>query len=227
MWESPFNPAPYDSHMRIIAHLTPRSRVLDVGCNTGQLGQQFIRQLGCEVIGVEIDPEAATLAQRRLHQVYCSSIARLPELLSPQTEKFDCIVAADVIEHTTWPPDTINSLKVYLRPSGKLIISLPNVANYAIRLALAMGRFDYGSNTILAAGHYHFFTLASARALLANAGFIVESVDVSPGLFLFPPYHATIERVLGRFSWYRRFEYQLSHRFKNLFAFQYIVVGRL
>lgn len=38
-WISPFNPAPFDAHMRIIARLQRGSRVLDVGCNTGELGE--------------------------------------------------------------------------------------------------------------------------------------------------------------------------------------------
>ncbi len=224
-WESPFNVAPYDAHMRIIAQIAPYSRVLDIGCNTGQFGEQLISRLGCEVVGVEISPEAANVAAQRLHRVICSSIENLPKVLSSDTEHFDYIVAADVLEHTTWPPDTIRVLTAYLSPSSTMIISVPNVANYGIRLALLSGRFDYGSNSVLAGGHYHFFTLRTATALLVNAGLSIEKIDVSPGLFLSPIYHRSIERVLGRFLWYRRFEYRLSCQFKNLFAFQFIVTG--
>jgi hypothetical protein len=106
-----------------------------------------------------------------------------------------------------------------------MIVSLPNVANYAIRLSLLRGRFEYDGNSIVSGGHLRFFTLQAARSLLKQAGLAVKAVDVSPGLFLWKPYHVTVERLLGRWYWYRWFEYLVSKIWKGAFAFQFILVG--
>lgn len=136
------------------------------------------------------------------------------------------LVAADVLEHLQSPSSAVRLLREYLKPDGRMIVSLPNVANYSIRLSLLRGHFDYGSNQVLASGHLHFFTRRSAMSLLANAGLVVEGVDVTPGLFLFQPYHATIERVFGRWRWHRHLEYLICHAWQSMLAFQFILEAR-
>ena len=223
---SPFNPAPFDAHMRIVSHIKPGSRVLDIGCNTGELGEQLKKRLDCYVVGVEMMPPAAEFAKTRLDEVICCGVMELPEQY-PRSTKFDYILAADVLEHLPDPQGAVNLLLPYLRGGvGTFIASLPNVANYAIRLSLLAGRFDYDTNSTLSSGHLRFFTLRSAKSLLQNAGLVVETVDVSPGLFLWKPYHAIVERLFGRWSWYRHQEYLMSWAWKTMFAFQLILVGR-
>jgi hypothetical protein len=102
---------------------------------------------------------------------------------------------------------------------------VPNIANYALRFSLLIGRFDYDTNSTLSSGYLRFFTLRSSRTLLQKAGLKVETVDVSPGLFLWKPYHVTVERVFGRWPWYRRLEYLMSRAWQTMFAFQFILVG--
>ena len=227
---SGLNLAPYDIHMRLIHHIQaritrPGMRVLDVGCNTGELGEQYRLRFGCHVVGIEFEPEAARFAEGRLDQVICGDLGAVDALPIPR-QPFDFVVAADVLEHLMNPHETIRKLVAFLRPGGHLLISVPNVANYANRLALLAGRFDYDSNWILARSHLRFFNLREARLLITGAETVLETVDASPGLFTFKPYHATIERVFGRWPWYRRLEWQLSRRLPNLLAYQFILVGR-
>ncbi|MGC8880106.1 MAG: class I SAM-dependent methyltransferase [Anaerolineae bacterium] len=211
--------------MRILTHLPPRTKVLDIGCNTGELGAQMKALRDCYVVGVERESYYYSLAAQRLDVVIIADVMNLPESLPPDGQ-FDVVVAADVLEHFPNPWRVAHLLSGYLRGGGRMIISVPNVANYALRLRLLAGRFDYNSTSILARGHLCFFTLSSAQDLLRGAGLTIERVDVSPGLFVLPLYHATIERVFGRWKWYRRLEYLITLAFKNLFAFQFIVVAR-
>lgn len=225
-WVSRFNPAPFDAHMRIIAHIQPHARVLDIGCNTGELGEQLRKRLGCYVVGVEVQQDAAEFAKNRLDEVVCGDVQRLPDLY-PFYDQFDYVIAADVLEHLSNPRFVTRLLMKYLTVGGKMIVSLPNVANYAVRLQLLRGRFDYNTCAqILSDGHLRFFTLQSAKALLQDAGLVVETVDVTPGLFVFQPYHLSIERIFGRWLWYRHLEYLISGAWKTLFAYQFIIVAR-
>lgn len=226
VWVARFNPSPWDSHMRVLAHVQPGARVLDIGCNTGELGEQMKLQLGCHVLGVEVQPAAAEIARSRLDEVILCDASALTAVYPP-SEAFDCVVASDVLEHMSKPWDVAAMLVQYLKPGGRLIASLPNVANYAVRFELLRGRFDYDScASILSSGHLHFFTLSKAKQLLEDAGLTVETVDVTPGLFVFAPYHLTVERVFGRWAWYRHFEHRLSRAWKGLFAYQIVLVGR-
>lgn len=221
----PFNPAPYDAHMRILSHLQPGSRVLDVGCSSGELGAQMKAQLGCCVVGVEIDPTVADLARKKLDEAICADIARLPEVY-PRLGTFDAVVAVDVLEHLVNPWDVLRLLVDYLKPGGRVLISIPNVANYAVRIALLRGRFEYESNLVLSWWHLRFFTLSTLNKLVTEAGLRIDTVDCSSGLFLWPLYQATIERLFGRWHWYRHLEYLITHAWKTMFAFQFIVVAR-
>ena len=69
--------------------------------------------------------------------------------------------------------------KALLKPDGVLLLSLPNVANVTVRLALLLGRFHYGSRGILDRTHLRFFTRATGRALLEESGYRVLSIDAT------------------------------------------------
>jgi hypothetical protein len=63
-----------------------------------------------------------------------------------------------------------------------VIISLPNVAAWPIRLGLLGGRFEYTASGILDRTHLRFFTLASAVRLVEQAGLQLMRVDQNPML---------------------------------------------
>lgn len=226
-WEARFNPSPHDAHMRVLAHVPAGARVLDVGCNTGELAEQMKRRLGCRVVGVEVQPAAAEIARSRLDEVILCDASELTAVYPPSGD-FDCVVASDVLEHLQQPLDVARALVQYLKPGGQMIVTLPNVANWAVRLELLGGHFDYEScASILSSGHLRFFTLRTAKRLLEDAGLDVVAVDVTPRLFVLAPYHLTVERVFGRWRWYRHFEYTLSRAWKGPLAYQFVLVGRV
>ena len=55
-----------------------------------------------------------------------------------------------------------------------------------------------------------FFTLKTARDLLAEAGFCIEKFDVTPGAGAWAPYHYTIGKLLRVLSLDERFDYWLE-----------------
>ena len=54
----------------------------------------------------------------------------------------------------------------YLKKEGKVIISLPNIANWQVRFGLFFGKFNYKETGILDKSHLHFYTFESARELI-------------------------------------------------------------
>jgi 2-polyprenyl-3-methyl-5-hydroxy-6-metoxy-1,4-benzoquinol methylase len=160
---------PYGSLATIAKFIEPNKRVLDVGCASGYLGKAFPSN---EFYGIDGNTEAVQQAKK----VYKDAITM--DLNSIPTEKvfdvqFDYIVFADVLEHLLYPTELLAYFKLLLKPEGKIIVSLPNVALWRVRLNLLLGRFDYTDYGVLDRTHVHLYTFKSARELLASAGLTV------------------------------------------------------
>lgn len=98
-------------------------RVLEVGIG-GAGFLQLARKKGVEIEGMEINPEAIQNAQRLGFRVYGLSIDQF--LSQHPDQKYDAICAFQVIEHVPDPILFIGKLINILKPSGKLILSVPN-----------------------------------------------------------------------------------------------------
>lgn len=170
-----FNPWPHSPSFKARALVRPNDTVLDVGCAKGHMARE-LAQKSCKVYGIEIDHEAAEKARAHCIQVI-EGDADLMESLPFQEKFFDSILVMDVLEHMKRPDRFLPILYKHLKPdSGQLICSLPNVARIEFRLKLLMGNFTYEDCGALSKGHLRFFTRASGRQLLENAGFTIDRV---------------------------------------------------
>src|SRR5439155_7545387 len=77
----------------------PARRILDLGCSGGALGASLKERGSVEVVGVELGPHLAREAEGRLDRVVVGDAGALPDDLG----RFDCVVAADVLEHLEDP----------------------------------------------------------------------------------------------------------------------------
>jgi hypothetical protein len=68
------------------------------------------------------------------------------------------------------PEDLLAEAKKVLAKDGKIVVSVPNVANITVRLALLFGRWEYTERGILDRTHFRFFTRKSARRFLEENG---------------------------------------------------------
>ena len=132
--------------------------VLDLGFGAGQFARR-IRPACRYLAGVELDPEAAEEGARFFDQPVIGDL--LEGISGPWQERFDVIVAGDILEHLPRPEDLLAALKPLLKTDGALLVSLPNVAN------------------ILDRTHVRFFTRATGRTLLEENGYRVVSVDAT------------------------------------------------
>ena len=78
---------------------------------------------------------------------------------------FDVILFLDVIEHCRHPQAILGAARRLLTPAGRIITSLPNIANWTIRRDLLLGRFDYQPVGILDETHVRFYTAKTMRNL--------------------------------------------------------------
>ncbi|MFO0848050.1 MAG: class I SAM-dependent methyltransferase [Gemmataceae bacterium] len=179
--ETVSQPDPYESTGQLIAGIPIGARVLDVGCGDGSIAR-LIRELRqAEVIGVEPSPDRARQAAGHGLTVFPTAFPA-PELA--ECGLFDVVLFADVLEHLVDPVAALRAAAGYLKPGGRVSISMPNVTHWTIRWDLLNGRFDYRATGLMDATHLRWFTRASAFRMVEAAGFTVESYQVSAGTWM-------------------------------------------
>jgi 2-polyprenyl-3-methyl-5-hydroxy-6-metoxy-1,4-benzoquinol methylase len=155
-------------HADVVTLVDEGSRVLELGPATGYMTHAFTER-GCTVVGIELDPEMAVNAEKFTERMIVGDIDRLDLEAELGEERFDAIVAADVLEHLRDPLQVLVELKKFLKPDGCFVISFPNVAHGSVRLSLLSGRFDYQDIGLLDSTHLRFFTRESFEDLLDDA----------------------------------------------------------
>jgi SAM-dependent methyltransferase len=215
-----FKPFKYSSHYWILDALREEKepvRILDVGTASGYLGKIW-RGSGHYVAGIEYDPAAAEKAREYYDAFQVADIERFE---FPYRREFDYIVFADVLEHLRDPAAVLERCIPALKESGKIIISVPNIANWIIRLALLFGKFDYMDRGILDRTHLRFFTLRSLKLLMSQASCeILEAIPTPLPVQLVLPF--TESRW---FAPLHEAHYTLTCCWKTLFAYQFVIVA--
>lgn len=165
-----------DAHGLIVRMAGQNKRVLELGCATGAT-TKVLQQTGCAVIAVEIDPDAAQIAEQFAERVIVSDLETLDIEAALGEDSFDVIIAADVLEHLRDPARILKGVLHHLRPGGEVLISIPNVTHADVRLSLLRGDFNYQWCGILDETHLRFFTRQTLAAFLADCGLTVMQWD--------------------------------------------------
>jgi 2-polyprenyl-3-methyl-5-hydroxy-6-metoxy-1,4-benzoquinol methylase len=166
---------PNNSQTQLITLVGHDKVVLDVGCAAGDTAEVLARR-GCTVSGVDIDAEAAEPARAVLEELVIANIDLDPLSQHFAAGSFDAIIFGDVLEHLVDPWAALRDAATLLRPGGRILVSIPNVAHASIRLALLTGRWDYTDKGLLDRTHLRFFTQDSVVDLLESAGLVVEEL---------------------------------------------------
>jgi glycosyltransferase involved in cell wall biosynthesis len=196
----PLKESRYSSH-GIARRLVGRNQdVLDVGCGDGYFAA-VIAPEGNAVRGIDLIPVPR---RREAFSEYVS--ADLNEGLAAAAQRltakaFDKVLMMDVLQQLPDPEKALRDSLALLKPNGRIVVSVPNVANVTIRLEMLLGHFAYSDRGILDRRHLRFFTRKTARALLRQCGFrvIAERATVMPLEFVLDlPPESMIMRALYR-----------------------------
>lgn len=166
---------PNDSHFQVVQLVGSGHDVLDVGCADGDVGR-LLQETGNRVSGLDRDEEAAEKARADLERVVVADLDTSSLLDHFEAASFDVVVLADVLEHLREPERALREATELLREGGRLVLSVPNVAHGALRLALLQGRWTYTEAGLLDRTHLHFFTRTSLLQLLEGVGLAVDDL---------------------------------------------------
>jgi SAM-dependent methyltransferase len=102
------------------------------------------------------------------------------------SERFDVIVMGFILEHVDDPGILLDRYKKFLKPEGRLYVSVPNAKSLNRRLGLELGKLDdiYSLNeNDLALGHKRQFCRDTLKQLLVSHGYRVTHEE---GIYLKP-----------------------------------------
>jgi methionine biosynthesis protein MetW len=122
--------------LQTLAGLVPKgSRVLDLGCGTGELLAYLMRERGCTGYGVEIDDANVQACVARGVNVIQLNLEEGLALFADSS--FDVVLQIDTLQH-------LRNTEVMLRETARVgrtaIVAFPNFAHWPNRLAVLRGR---------------------------------------------------------------------------------------
>lgn len=110
-------------------------KVLDIGCRDGALTRFFSE--GNKVTGVDVDANALRKAKEVGIETLEMDLYGDWKELSDQ--KYDVVVAGEVLEHLFFPEKIIEKIKDHLQPNGIFVGSVPNAFSLKNRLKYLFG----------------------------------------------------------------------------------------
>lgn len=178
VYNSIFAPDDLKTSAAQIIELTGEGKkVLEIGCACGYI-TRHLNENRCKVTGIELDEAAAGLAKSFCERIIVADIEG-DGVLEQIKERFDVIILGDVLEHLKEPFEILNACKNKLEKAGYVILSVPNIAYWKQRIRFLLGSFNYTNEGILDKNHLRFFTLKTAKEMIDNCDFSVESMGTT------------------------------------------------
>jgi ubiquinone/menaquinone biosynthesis C-methylase UbiE len=115
--------------LQVGAEIPPKSKLLDVGCNSGGMGIFFRDVCKCKVFGFDISQELAKRAHRKGEKTTCADAEKIPF----KDNSFDCVFLGEMIEHSYKPDDILKECKRVLKPFGVLVGTTVDEVDYENR----------------------------------------------------------------------------------------------
>jgi len=174
-----------DHRVRFIRKAGRTGKVLDMGCGYGYF-LAAARNAGYEAAGYDISPWVARYASETLG-IPLTTGPLAPELFPPK--HFDIISMWHFLEHTPDPNRTLITAARWLKPSGALVIDVPN---YQGTDASKCGKSWVGWQIPY---HLYHFSPPSLKGLLERHGFQIRASKT---------YHSeVVKEKLGRIPVFR------------------------
>lgn len=143
------------------------ARILEIGPGMGELLHLLTKERGYTNVGaIDVSPEVV----QHCSELYCptSCVADSVDFLEKHREQFELVFMLHVLEHVSKAEivPLVRAIHSALRPGGKLIIEVPNMANPIIGLTARYADFT----------HEVGFTASSLHQVLSLGGFTEAQV---------------------------------------------------
>lgn len=143
--------------------------ILDVGCGMGGLFSVMANDNRLEKFGIDFSAKAIEIIKKRVKgEFIVGDVHNLPY----ENSRFDRIVCIETVEHVDSPDGLIKEMIRILKPSGKILITVPNEENDT-------PPENWPGGVSL---HINKFTTDTLRQLVSDNQMVVEFCDVVDGV---------------------------------------------
>jgi SAM-dependent methyltransferase len=165
----------YNKHIRdfqqdklsLVQSRVSNGSLLDIGCGSGFFLWEALKA-GFAVTGVEFSDEAA--AYGREHFGLAITTGNIYDL-SLERQGYDVVTLWQVLEHLDSPRELLHMVYESLKPSGLLIISVPNISSFQALI------FRHRWYHLEVPRHIYHYDPETLGQVLAEAGFRVVDID--------------------------------------------------
>ena len=170
----------------IVESVQPTTRVLDVGCGSGNSYAGELNRRAASYVGVDVSANAVDAARANgLDARTIEDAASLPF----DDESFDLVVCIEVLEHLFAPHEAASEIRRVLTPGGRLVCSTPNAAYWRLRANMVFGLWNPTGDELAVEQpwrdpHIRFFTKKTLERMLRMTGFRGIETGASGGRFL-------------------------------------------
>ncbi|MCD2167203.1 methyltransferase domain-containing protein [Comamonas koreensis] len=166
------------SSLSVLANkIQPGSRVLDLGCGPGVLGQYLQQHKACTLDGVTFSAEEAALARPYYRDLAVADLEQINLAEAFTRRQYDYIVCADVLEHLRHPEQLLADCRDLLAENGEILVSIPNAGYCGLVMELMQGELRYREEGLLDSTHLRFFTRQSLLRLMQAGQWSVQSLE--------------------------------------------------
>lgn len=154
---------------QIARWISPKSRVLDLGCGDGDLLHWLAKEQACAVVGVEIADEKVLACVGRQVPVIQADIDRGLAMFA--RGRFDVVVLSQALQATQ---ETERVLREIGEIGHECIVSIPNFGHWSTITSLLSGHMPVNKRLPFAwynTPNRHFATANDFEVLLADLGF--------------------------------------------------------
>jgi SAM-dependent methyltransferase len=187
----------------------PMGRLLEIGCGTGDFTERVQRELGVDVVALDVSPRMVELTRARGVTAVLGSVEALPFA----DRQYDCVLANRVLYHVPDLARGLSEVVRVLRPGGRLIAITYSSRHLrelfdavAFSPIAAAASADVSLNRLAqhfsavarqdVTGTARFATTSAIRGLLDSFGGF-SNVDLGPRLGAVAlPFDATYRQVL-------------------------------
>ena len=177
------NPAQQMRHMLILSAISRWPETIDLLLDLGSGQGDFLRRaasrnLARQLVGFELSRVGVEISRAKVPEARFieADLLNPPESLREYVGKANVAVCSEVIEHVDSAASFLDSVRSYLKPGGRLIVTVP---------AGPMSAFDRHI------GHRRHYDGESIATLLKRAGFSVQRVQLA-GFPFFNLYRLTV-----------------------------------
>jgi 2-polyprenyl-3-methyl-5-hydroxy-6-metoxy-1,4-benzoquinol methylase len=166
--------------MQYLRELCRGKKVLHLGCSSGHfirdrlqrgsLLHAVLHEEAAELYGVDIERESLVLMRDQLGfaNLYEGNVERLDELQLDQ--RFDVVLAGDLIEHLTRPGAMLDGAKRFMQPGGRFVLSTVNAFGLHFQLRRWLGTYTEHPE------HVCFYSPETIANLLERHGYVVQEM---------------------------------------------------